>query len=37
MALILDSMARGFKSSRYASFNSISKAGGKLIKGAKGA
>lgn len=36
IALFLDTMANGFTSARYATFNSISKAGGKLQKGAKG-
>lgn len=36
MALFLDTMMNKFTSSRYATFNSIAKAGGKLKKGAKG-
>ena len=36
MALFLDTMIKKFKTSRYATFNSISKAGGKLKKGSKG-
>ena len=36
MALFLDTLVRNFKSSKYATFNSISKAGGKLKKGSKG-
>lgn len=36
MALYLDTMIKQFKSSKYATFNSISKAGGRLKKGAKG-
>lgn len=36
LALFFDTMANGFSSSKYATFNSISKAGGKLKKGAKG-
>ncbi len=36
IALYLDTMIKKFKTSRYATFNSISKAGGKLKKGAKG-
>ncbi|MCT2410051.1 zincin-like metallopeptidase domain-containing protein [Chryseobacterium antibioticum] len=36
VALFLDTIANGFTSAKYATFNSISKAGGKLQKGAKG-
>lgn len=36
MALYLDTMIRNFKSCKYATFNSISKAGGRLKKGSKG-
>lgn len=35
-ALLIDTIGNGFKSFKYATFNSISKAGGKLKKGAKG-
>lgn len=36
LALFFDTMANGFCTTKYATFNSISKAGGKLKKGAKG-
>ncbi|WP_419870995.1 zincin-like metallopeptidase domain-containing protein [Chryseobacterium sp. CT-SW4] len=36
VALFLDTIANGFTSARYATFSSITKAGGKLQKGAKG-
>lgn len=36
MALFLDTMINNCKTSRYATFNSISKAGGRLKKGSKG-
>lgn len=36
MALFLDTMVNNCKTSRYATFNSISKAGGRLKKGSKG-
>lgn len=36
VALFLDTIANRFTSARYATFNSISKAGGRLQKGAKG-
>ena len=36
ISLYLDTMVKNFKSSKYATFNSISKAGGKLKKGSKG-
>lgn len=36
MSLYLDTMINQFKSSRYATFNNITKAGGKLKKGARG-
>lgn len=36
LTLFLDTLVKGFKSSYYASFNSIAKANGKLKKGAKG-
>ncbi|MRM84288.1 zincin-like metallopeptidase domain-containing protein [Riemerella anatipestifer] len=36
LALYLDTLINDFSSSKYATFNSISKAGGKLKKGAKG-
>ena len=36
LALFFDTMANGFCAAKYATFNSISKAGGKLKKGAKG-
>ncbi|MBP0611922.1 DUF1738 domain-containing protein [Chryseobacterium sp. cx-311] len=36
LALYIDTLTNGFTSSFYATFNSISKAGGKLRKGAKG-
>lgn len=37
LALYIDTLTNGFTSSYYATFNSISKAGGKLKKGSKGA
>jgi len=36
LALMVDAMAKGFKSLKYATFKSISQAGGRLKKGAKG-
>ena len=36
IALYLDTIIKQFKSSKYATFNTISKAGGRLKKGAKG-
>lgn len=36
LALFIDTIANGFCTAKYATFNSISKAGGKLRKGAKG-
>lgn len=36
LALFFDTMANGFSTAKYATFNSIAKAGGKLKKGAKG-
>ncbi|MCY1659301.1 zincin-like metallopeptidase domain-containing protein [Chryseobacterium sp. SL1] len=36
IALFVDTIANKFKTSKYATFNSISKAGGKLRKGARG-
>lgn len=36
LALFLDTLKNGYKTSYYATFNSISKAGGKLKKGSKG-
>ena len=36
LTLYIDTLTNGFTSSLYATFNSISKAGGKLKKGSKG-
>jgi len=36
LALMVDGMAKGFKSLKYATFKSISEAGGRLKKGSKG-
>lgn len=36
LALFIDTIANGFCTAKYATFNTISKAGGKLRKGAKG-
>lgn len=36
VALMIDTIAKGFKTCKYATFNNISNAGGRLKKGAKG-